>query len=85
MSGRGGGYGDVVYNRNNPPVMPTYLAADSQSKWLNRTQFSSLAGYCMELGLVQVGRGWGFGVWAPGGPGMYNRDVAELWALLSTL
>lgn len=56
-----GGYGDAVYNRSNPPVMPSHLSADCQAKWMNRTAFNALAGYCMELGLVQVGGGVSLG------------------------
>ena len=54
VSSRGGGYGDAVYNRNNPPALPSYMTVETQTKWINRTQFNSLAQYCMEMGLVQV-------------------------------
>ena len=79
VTGRGG-YGEAVYNRNNPPVMPSYLALDTQSKWVNRTAFNALAGYCMELGLVQVrastqGRGVGCGG-CGGCSGMLDLAVA---------
>lgn len=46
--------GDAAYNRNNPPVAPSYLNQEVVSQWVNRSPFNSLSGYCMELGLVVV-------------------------------
>lgn len=46
--------GDIAYNRNNPPVAPSYLGAEVVAKWSARVPFNVLAGYCKELGLMQV-------------------------------
>lgn len=53
--------GDIAYNRNNPPVAPSYLGAEVVAKWAARVPFNVLAGYCTELGLVQVSGGQGRG------------------------